>query len=52
MDRVTVIRHKGRDYTVSFYNVERNGEVLHRIQIVTSPKGRNVRIYLDDRELT
>lgn len=47
----TTIRYKGRDYGVTFFHVERGGIVLHRIQIVTSPTGRNVRIYLDDEEL-
>lgn len=47
----TTIRHKGRDYTVAIFHVERGGAVLHSIQITASPTGRNVRVYLDGMEM-
>lgn len=48
----TTIRHKGRDYAVTIFHIECRGEVLHDVQIVASPTGRNVRIYLDGKEMT
>lgn len=47
------VRFKGRDYHVVTYEVRdpNTMERRHEIQIVASYTGRNVRIYLDGKQL-